>query len=228
MFGKKKPEYRELKEEDYRQLKKEGGKKKAQEKDPQDLLQGAPEGERFQDSELLAENKSYLSLEDYQDFTLLAIRKKIKRRLAFWPVLSMVMALGLVAITLYQGRFSLGVFFLAAVLCLFSIIMLNYFFRVMPRRSAQSYRDLDLRFQGRDGGEPYKLFRFYQDGVATATSDGRHNTLAYEEIQTIYENDRIFAFALNDQAGYVLKKDSFQKGDMARVKEVFRAHGLSI
>lgn len=166
----------------------------------------------FPGENLLAKNKSYLEEKDYLHFAYAAVSWKIKGIILFWSVGTLLLGLVLVFLGIFDPVKAWEEIFLGLVLLGFGGIFASYFFWTLPRRTASSYRRDDLRHMGQEGEEPFRIFYFFETGVVTGTSDGRHNKVLYSETYQIYETDRLFSFSFRPEAGYVMRKDSFLEG----------------
>ena len=172
----------------------------------------------FQGMQPLAINQSYLSKEDYEEFTRLAISRKIKGIILFWAIASIVLGVALLISTLIlDDQINWIQTVLSLVLIGFGTIFIVYFFVIMPRNTAVSYYQNDQKF-AEGGQESYRTFIFYENGVRTGISDGRRNQVLYHDIERTYESDNLFAFRLDLQHGYVMKKDGFEHGTLSVVK----------
>lgn len=178
----------------------------------------------FQGLKPMAINQSYLSQNDYEEFTRLTISKKIKGIILFWAIASMLLGGALLLTTLFfDQQISWVQAALGIVLLAFGSIFIIYFFVIMPKNTAVSYYKNDQKF-AENGEESYRTFIFYENGVRTGISDGRKNQVLYQSIERTYESDNLFAFRLDLQHGYVMKKDGFEFGDLSLVKDLMNGN----
>lgn len=175
----------------------------------------------FEEEDLIAKNRSYMSESDYLEFTKLTISRKIKIMIGFWSLLSIVFGALILAVTfIVDDTINIVQFILGGVLIIIGGVFAYYFYVKMPQGTANSYYQNDLKYLDTFQEKPYKTYEFYETGVQTRTADGRGNKVLYEDIEKTYESKNLFVFTLSLQHGYVLKKDGFQQGDFDQVKKL--------
>lgn len=210
--------YEKLTGEDYEQALDRSGKGAAQ------LMRGkAVFTDRYEGETPIAVNRSYITYADYIRFTHMAISFKIKAFITFWSLVSIAMGAAILFVKSRERALGFEALFLSLVLLFFGFIILIYFFRVMPQRTASSYVKDDAAHKGLDGEAPYREYYFYEEGMTTKTSDGRGNSFPYTLIRKCYESDDLFAFTISLQNGYLLKKDSFISGSLDMIRSRIEA-----
>lgn len=175
----------------------------------------------LQDKEVLYTNRTSMDYHDYLEFTNAATPRKIQGIILLWSVASFLIGLFIVIVNL-RGQMNKKHLLFGGVLMFVGLSFFYTFFYSLPRKTAKAYVREDILHAGLNGGKTYRDYFFYDTCFRTETSYGKKSFVYYEDIRKIQTSKNLLIIMLDDEKGFVMKKESFTKGDSKQLIEMIK------
>lgn len=169
----------------------------------------------------VCENVSFLTEEDYLEFTKHMIEPKIKFRVTLWSIVSVLFG----ALLMYRDLVGIEKnalnFALSIALIVFGLLFVLYFNILMPQKTAKQYAEEDYKVSPTK--KPYKRFRFFPERLKSNTDAGTSNDIRYEKINSTKETKNLYVLQISEQHAYLMRKDAFIAGTFEEAKALVDA-----